>query len=58
MLKFTAVNADHSTMWQSPLVALSPPRAPARTKQVWLLIFATALAVFVVLRWRTNRLLP
>ena len=55
MLRVTALNARGATLWESPLVALAPPRAAGRGGRGWLIVFGVALAVLVVLRWRARR---
>lgn len=57
MLRVTALNPDGSAMWEGPLVALSPPQELPRASRLPLLIFGTALAALLLLRWRANRAL-
>ncbi|MEO7168444.1 MAG: hypothetical protein ABI016_15600 [Chthoniobacterales bacterium] len=58
ILRVTALKEDGSTLWESPLVALSPPRAAPRNGRGWLLTFVVTLAIFLVVRWSANRAGP
>ena len=55
MLRVTALGSDGGTLWESPVVALAPPREPPRSERRWLLFFGLTLFVFLILRWRANR---
>ncbi len=54
VVRITAVAADGSILWESPLVPLAPPRAASHYKSWWLLILGTALVVLLVWRWRVR----
>ncbi len=58
MLRVTAIGAAGATLWESPVVALAPPREPPRGERRWLLVFGLTLFVFLFLRWRSNRAAP
>lgn len=55
MLRVTAIGAAGATLWESPVVALAPPREPPRRERHWLLFFGLTLFVFLFLRWRASR---
>ncbi len=55
MLRVTALGSDGTTMWESSLVALAPPREPSQSRRGWLVVFGLSLLVFLFLRWRSNR---
>jgi len=58
LLRVTALRTDGATLWESPLVALSPPAEPSHRARGWALIFGIALVVLIALRWQANRPAP
>jgi hypothetical protein len=55
MLRVTALGPGGVTLWESPLVALAPPRAAGHGTRGWLIAFGVALVVLIALRWRVRR---
>ncbi|MEO8439614.1 MAG: hypothetical protein ABI540_05265 [Spartobacteria bacterium] len=55
MMKVSGLGADGSTLWESSIVALSPPPAPARGGARWMLVLGVILVGLVVWRWRAQR---
>ncbi len=54
-LKVSALGADGTLLWESPLVVLAPPAQPSHRTRTWTLILGLALLALVALRWRVNR---
>ncbi len=54
-LKVTALSADGTMLWESPLVVLGPPAEPSHRTRTWTLLLGLALLALVALRWRANR---
>lgn len=55
ILRVTALSGGGAVLWESPPVALAPPRRPVQSNYGWLLVFGFALLVFLILRWRARR---
>jgi hypothetical protein len=55
MLRVTALNGAGALLWESPPIALPPPRQPSQHERGWLLLLGLALGALVFLRWRANR---
>ncbi len=52
MLRVTAVGADGTVLWETPLVALPPKPAPECGRTYLLLFLGCGLAVLLFFRWR------
>ncbi len=55
MLRVTALGPGGAVQWESPLVALAPPREAAHGGRGWLIALGVALVVLVAMRWRARR---
>ncbi|MDQ3199263.1 MAG: hypothetical protein M3Q46_08790 [Verrucomicrobiota bacterium] len=52
MVKVTALAADGTTLWESPILPLSPPRPAPQGQRPWLFILCGLFVALVVWRWR------
>ncbi len=54
LLRVTALGPDEAVLWESPPVALAPAPARSHHRVIWLLGLGSALALFLILRWRAR----
>lgn len=52
VLRVTALDADGTTRWESPLIALAALPVSSHARTIWLVGLSLALAAFLLLRWR------
>jgi len=55
VIRVIAVAPDNATLWESPLVSLSPPASKAHSGHGWLIAMALVLVALLSWRWRISR---
>lgn len=55
LVRVTAFGPSGITLWESPVVALTPAAGSLRFQPPWLILLGITLVAFVLLRWRANR---